>query len=60
MEPTGDMAEKAYEEAVWGKGRKYFAWYRDRLGAEFPSDSCRRAADYILNSMRQAGARIWI
>ena len=43
MELTGDTAEKAYEEAVWGKeGRKYFVWYRDRLGAEFPSDSCRR------------------
>ena len=52
MELTGDTAEKAYEEAVWGKeGRKYFVWYRDRLGAEFPSDSCRRAAEYILDSV---------
>lgn len=57
MELTGDMAEKAYKEAVWGKeGRRYFAWYRDRLGAEFPSESRRRAAERILDSVA-AGRR---
>ena len=57
MELTGDVVEKAYKEAVWGKaGRRYFAWYRDRLRAEFPSERCRRAAECILDSVA-AGRR---
>lgn len=52
MELTGDVVEKVYKEAVWGdKGRKYFAWYRDRLAVEFQSESRRRAAESILDSV---------
>ena len=52
MELTGDVIDKAYKEAVWGKeGRKYFAWYRDRLAVEFQSERRRRAAESILDSV---------
>jgi len=57
MELTGDAVERAYEGAVWGKeGRRYFAWYLDMLVAEFPSESRRRAAERILDSVA-AGRR---
>ena len=49
MDLTDEVIDKAYKKAVWGEeGRKYFAWYRDRLAAEFPPKS-RRAAEAILD-----------
>ena len=54
-ELTGAAIENAYKEAMLGdEGRKYFAWHRDRLTAEFPSEI--RVAERILDSVA-AGRR---
>ena len=51
-ELTGDMIEKTYTKLVWSdEGRRYFAWYRDSLVAEFPSESRRRAVESMLDSV---------